>query len=263
MNLEILVTTMHQNDTSKYEQMNLKSDAIIANQANDCSFVEEKKGDHTVKMITTNTRGLSVNRNIAIAYSTADYILFADDDVVFVDGYEKIIEEEFKKCPKANAIKFYCESTNPQRPLSFKKPKRLKATNKAAIMSAGVVCLAISRAFLENNGLYFQKNLGAGAEIFCGEDSAFFSDFFKARGKMYVSPMMIALVGQDESSWFKEYDERFFVSTGYVYGRIYGRMAIFAAIRRAYRMKNKTKDYSFLQLIQLMKKGMKQQRNGK
>ena len=143
--IQVLVTTMHQADTSKYESMNLQTDAIIANQADNCSYIEEQKGEHTVKMITTNTRGLSVNRNIALMYATADYIMFADDDMNFVDGYEKIIDEEIKKCPKADAIKFYCQSIN--RPLSFKQPKKLKKVGKREIMSAGVVCLVIKRQF--------------------------------------------------------------------------------------------------------------------
>ncbi|MBQ7907215.1 MAG: glycosyltransferase family 2 protein [Clostridia bacterium] len=263
MNLEVLVTTMHQNDTSKYEQMNLKSDAIIANQANDCSFVEEKKGEHIVKMITTNTRGTSINRNMAIMYATANYIMFADDDMVLVDDYEQLVEEEFKKCPTADAIKFYCESTNPQRQLSFKKPKALKKATKRNIMSAGVVGLVLRRDFLEKNCIYFQKNIGPGNDIYCGEDSVFLSDILSAKAKMYVSPKLVSYINQGESSWNEGLTERRICAMGYIYSRVYGRAAILAMYRRAYLLRKKTKNYSFLQLIQLMKKGMKQQRNDK
>ena len=118
--IEVLVTTMFQKDTSKYESMNLQTDAIIANQSDDCFYIEERKGDSTVKMVTTNTRGVSRNRNMALAYATAEYVMFADDDQVMVDNYEKVIEDEFRKCPNADAIKFYCESTNKDRPMSFR-----------------------------------------------------------------------------------------------------------------------------------------------
>ena len=48
--LEVLVTTMFEKDESKYESMNLQTDAIIANQSDDCFYIEEKKGEHTVKI---------------------------------------------------------------------------------------------------------------------------------------------------------------------------------------------------------------------
>ena len=240
--IQVLVTTMHQKDTSKYESMNLQTDAIIANQADDCSYTEEQKGEHTAKMITTNTRGLSVNRNIALMYATADYIMFADDDMSFVDGYEKMIFEEFQKAPKADAIKFYCESIN--RPLSFKQPKKVKKVGKREIMSAGVVGMVVKRQILLDKCLYFQKNLGAGAETFTGEDSAFLSDLFKAKCKIYVSPKLISYVDQSQSTWYEGITEKYLNAIGYVYSRIYGRLAILAIYRRAYRLKNKTKDGS-------------------
>ena len=261
MKIQVLVTTMHQKDTSKYESMNLQSDAIIANQADDVFYIEEQKGEHTVKMITTNTRGLSINRNIALMYADADYIMFADDDQVLVDGYEKIIENEFKKCPNADAIKFYCESTNKERPMSFKRPNKFHKVKKSEVMSSGVHCLVIKHQSLLSKNLFFQNNLGSGAEIICGEDTAFISDALRTKNNIYASPMLLSYVNQGESSWFKGYDKRYFISIGYVYSRIYGKLAILAIYRRAYRLKNKTKDFTFSDMVKLMKKGMKQQRN--
>ena len=258
--IEVLVTSMHQKDTSKYEKMNLQGDAVIANQADDCFYVEEQKGEHTVKMITTNTRGTSINRNLAIMYSNAEYVIFSDDDQVFVDGYEQIIEDEFKKCPKADAIKFYCESTNKKRPLSFKQPSRLKRVGKKEIMSAGVHLLAIKRQFLLDSHLSFQINMGPGKEIYCGEDSAFLSDFIESKGKIYVSPKLLGYVEQTDSSWFEGITERYLNAMGYVYARIYGKLAILAIYRRAYKLRKKVNNFNLLQMIKLMKKGMKQQR---
>lgn len=259
--IQVLVTTMHQKDTSKYESMNLQTDAIIANQADDCFYTEEQKGEHTVKMITTNTRGLSVNRNIALMYATADYIMFADDDQVLIDGYEQVIEDEFKRCPRADAIKFYCESTNKDRPMSFKRPSKFHRVKKFEVMSSGVHCLIIKRECLLNNNLFYQSNLGSGAEIVCGEDTAFINDLLKLKIKLYASPTLLSYINQGESSWFKGYNEKYFTSIGYVYSRIYGKFALLAIYRRAYRLKNKTKDFTFSKMVKIMKKGMKKQRN--
>ena len=83
MKLEVLVTTMHQTDFSKYYDMILSTNAVIANQA-DCNCEETKIiGGHTVKLITTHTRGLSLNRNTAISNisNTTEYIIFA---IIFI-----------------------------------------------------------------------------------------------------------------------------------------------------------------------------------
>lgn len=256
--IQVLVTSMHQTDTSKYESMNLQGDAIIANQADDFFLLEEKRGDHTVKLVTTKTRGLSINRNIALMHSDAEYIMFADDDQTFVDGYEELIEKEFQKCPKADAIKFYCESIN--RPLKFKKTDKLKRAGKTLMMSTGVPCLVIKRSFLVKKCLYFQSNIGSGAQHFCGEDSAFFSDFYKAKGKIYVSPILLSYVDQSESTWYEGITERYLEALGYIYSRVYGNLALLAIYRRAFRLRRQTKEFSFKTMIMVMKIGMKNQK---
>jgi hypothetical protein len=77
MDLQILVVSMHQSDFSLVDKMNMRTNVIIANQT---SFdgVEEKKYDFgTVKMISSQTRGVGLNRNIALLASETDILLFA------------------------------------------------------------------------------------------------------------------------------------------------------------------------------------------
>ena len=88
---EILCVTMHQNDFSKIEKMNIHSDVVFANQADTTSFEQIEFEGHTAKMITTATRGVGVNRNFSLAYASADICLFADDDVTYVDNMEEIV----------------------------------------------------------------------------------------------------------------------------------------------------------------------------
>ena len=42
--IEVLVTTMHQSDITKYHEMNLQTDAVIANQADRCGYDEYSVG---------------------------------------------------------------------------------------------------------------------------------------------------------------------------------------------------------------------------
>lgn len=256
MKLEILCTTMHRKDISKYNEMNLQTDAVIANQADCYGYEETKKDGKSIKFITTNTRGLSFNRNIALTYSTADIIVFADDDQRFIDGYEKIILDAFNDNPDADAIKFYNESANPERPLSFKRPKSFCKATKKSLMSAGVNGLAIKREFLLKNNIFFNINVGSGTEIFCGEDSVFYNELIKRKATMYLSPVLLSYINQQESSWFKGYTQQFFNSCGYVYALVYGELAPLVIVRRAIKTrKRKGCDVSIVSMIKLMLKG--------
>ncbi len=259
--VQVLVPTMGAKDTSKYEQMHLQTDAVIANQASENKIVWEDRGENQVLMITTPTRGVSRNRNIAIAHSLAEYILFADDDQVLVDGYEKIVLDAFAKEPKADAIKFYCESTNPDRPVSFAKPKRFERASRKRLMSCGVCAFAVRRKVLTEKSVYFSEALGPGCEIYCGEDNEFFSRLHKAGAKIYLSPELISYVKQEDSSWFKGYTDQYFITVGYIYERLYKGLSPLACIRRAWKMrKRKGNEYSVKRMLALMKQGRKKSR---
>lgn len=107
-------------------------------------------------------------------------------------------------------------------------------------MSAGVNGLAIKRSFLQSHQIMFDEEIGPGREIYCGEDSVFLNDLIKKKAKIYLSPTLISYVSQDESSWFDGYNERFFLSAGYIYAKIYGLLSPLVIIRRTIKSK-KTK----------------------
>lgn len=261
MKIEVLVTTMHQTDISKYTEMNLQTDAVIANQADRCDFEETEINGNNVRFVTTDTTGASLNRNIALTYSKGDILIFSDDDQVFVDGYEQIIENAFNENPDADAIKFYCESTNPDRPLSYKGVKQTIKASKKRIMSAGVHDLAVRKEFLEKSDIWFDNRIGPGRDFYCGEDSVFLNDLLKCKAKIYLSPMLLGHVNQQGSSWFKGYDKQFCLSVGYIYSLIYGSLAPLAAFRRAFKeSKRKNCDLTLKELFFTMLKGIKNQR---
>lgn len=264
MSFEVLVTTMHAGDTSKYREMNLQTDAVIANQADACAFLEEEIDGKRVRFVTTDTRGLSRNRNIAMLYTSADIILFADDDQVFVDGYETIVSDAFAAHPDADAIKFFVQSTNPDRPLSYRRSESFRKANKRSMMSAGVHCLAVKRDFLLRHDLQFDARIGAGAEIYCGEDSVFINRLFKCGAVIYHSPELLGYVKQEESTWFSGYTEQYFNSCGYIYGRIYGILSPLACVRRAVRLNRHSHcEWKICRLLRLMLRGAKAGRRAK
>ena len=111
MNLEVLLSCMHQSDASIASQVNLQSDAVIVNQCDidntvEVSFNNSAGNPCKIKFISTKERGLSKSRNMAIRNSRADLCLIADDDECLDTDYPQTIIEAFQKYPQADIIAF-------------------------------------------------------------------------------------------------------------------------------------------------------------
>ncbi len=263
MKVEVLVATMNATDFSLIEKMNIQTDVVIANQSDCCSFEETKyDGVHTAKLVTTNTKGASINRNIAIDHSSDDIVLLCDDDQVLPQNYEKTIVEEFLKHRKAQAIKFYCESSNPKRQFAYKRPSKFKRGRIHNALSTGVHALAVHREALFNKNLRFFENIGPGMEYDCGEDSLFLAQLCRSKIGFYLSPTSMGEVLQETSTWFKGYNAHYFTTVGYVYYLLYGKAALLATFRRALKSRNKKGNaIPFWEMVSLMKKGIRVSKN--
>lgn len=264
MTLQVLVTTMHQNDLSIYKDMNLQSDAIIANQADTFAYQEEKIDGHTVQMFTTPTRGTSRNRNIAVSVSTADYILFSDDDLVFNDGYEQLILEEFERHTEAEAIKFNLHDLSSTRKLSMRRIENFEKATRSNMAASGVCGLVIRSSILKRDNLHFHEYFGPGLENYCGEDTIFLQQIIRNKIKFYRSPIDIAGIDQTESTWFDgKFGEKKFTVNGKVLATIYPNLCYFIAFRSAYRFyKRHNSSLSFREILKCYIKGILEIKHG-
>ena len=258
--LQVLVTTMHQTDLSKYTQMNLQTDAVIANQADRNEILAKTINGCNVQMVTTATRGTSRNRNIALAHTNqkTEYILFSDDDLIFVDGYEQLISDEFSRHPEAEAIKFNIHDLSATRKISMRRVSVFEKATKRNMSSSGVCGLVIKADGLKKYNLWFREDFGPGTENYCGEDSIFLMEMLKKKVKLYRSPVDIAGIDQTESSWFTGHNERYFTTAGMVIGTIYPKLAYFIVIRSAYKAyKRNDSGMPFLDILRCYYNGIK------
>ena len=90
--------------------MNIRSNVVFANQADRTSFEQVDFDGFSAKMITTTTRGVGKNRNLALTYADAEICLFADDDVKYVDNVEELVVGEFEKHKKADVFIFHLDT---------------------------------------------------------------------------------------------------------------------------------------------------------
>ena len=212
MKFEVLVSTMNQTDYSLLEKMNIQTDAIIVNQCNRNSFEEFDYKGHRIKWLSLEERGVGLSRNTALMRSTADVVLFADDDVVYSDNYFLLIEQNFKKHPNTDLIVYNLESLNPQRPIVYtKKDYKLCLFN---CLKFGACQIAVKTAAIRQNNIFFSLLFGGGAIYSAGEDSLFMYHALRSKIHMMASATFIGTVAQTESTWFDGYTEKYFYDKG-------------------------------------------------
>lgn len=213
---EILCVTMHQNDLSKIAEMNLHADVIFANQAEETSDrTVVYDGVHTARMITTDTRGVGKNRNIALTYASAEYCLLADDDVVYRDDVEQTVVQAFQAHPDADLFVFHLESDDPQRAQrAFAKTRKYRRWER---LSFGGIRIAFRLDSVRKANLWFTTLFGGGCVFPSGEDSLWLMDARRAGLTFYVSDRTIGSVSFKASTWFTGYDEKFYYGKGAFY----------------------------------------------
>lgn len=259
--VEVLVACMQRKDDSLYKQMNLQTDAVLANQGDEYSYREYFQDNGCVaKLISTSDRGVGKNRNKALMNASGEYLVFADEDMIYEDGYEKIVLETFEKKKKADIIVFNLEYLN--KFISGKKPrtkfKRIRWWNS---MRYGAARIAIRKDALDKAALSFSTLYGGGAKYSSGEDTLFIREALRKGLKMYYSPEIIAKVKQETSSWFKGYTDKFFIDKGILLANAFPKMCKILIYYFAFNLRNVSKQHSFLKIVSLMKKGIKTFKN--
>ena len=219
MNLEVLISCMNQQDMIIAEQTGIQTDALIINQCTQSEILNEIKLDQktsgvqnqthmNIRMLNTNTRGLSKSRNLAIQYASGDICLLCDDDEQLDSTYEDTILNAYAELPDADIICFRI-SNQPSR--LMQKTQRLTKWTAMRIASWQIT---FRRESILKSGIRFDEDMGAGTGNGGGEEVKFLRDCIKTGLKAYYVPKSIGTVAQTESTWFKGFDRDFFYKRG-------------------------------------------------
>lgn len=220
MNLEVLISCMNQENMQIIEDTGIYTDAIIINQCFEDRFkgiddrhdlqvmTSENNGEHRFRMLTTDTKGLSVSRNLAIQHAEGDVCLLCDDDEKLDSDYRDTILDAYQELPDADIICFRIAN----------QPSRLKqetqCLTKWTAMRIASWQITFRRESIIKSGIRFDENMGAGTGNGGGEEVKFLRDCIKAGLKAYYVPKSIGTVAQTESTWFKGFDRDFFYKRG-------------------------------------------------
>ncbi len=253
--LQVLVATMGQTDLSLADTMRIQCSAVIANQTDRDMMENLHKPSGDIKMISTMTRGVGLNRNIALMAASAEYLLFADDDMVYYDGMPQAVCAAFEKNPDADVLVFGVDILQDGQITERRhlKPKRLRVWNA---MRFGTYSIAIRRKSLLKGNITFSQLFGGGCPFSSGEDSLFLKTCFSRGLCVYSDSYVLGTCCKDTSSWFTGYHEKYFYDKGVLLRFLFPKMAYLAAFYFAFRFK-RTTDLPALARLKLMWKGIR------
>ena len=252
--LEVLVSTMYQKDDSLYQKMNISCDALIINQCDSNSIIDNEN----FKIINTTERGLSKSRNMAIKESNKDICVIADDDLIYNDEMKNIISEAYKKYNDASVIAFYVESTNRNRPTS--RPSHSGYLGYLETMKLASFMLTIKRKDIISNNIFFNTNFGAGSGIYsAGEENIFLFECLKKGLKVVYVDKTIASVSHAESTWWSNnITKKNLYDLGAAYYLMFPKLYLIAGIQYIIRKWRRIdKDINFKLAINLFNNGVK------
>lgn len=225
MDLQVLVATMDQEDASLIERMNIRSPAIILNQARETSHSVHDFDFGRVDFVTVPLRGVGRNRNIALQWAEANICLLADDDVVYYSDYPSVIHDAFTSFPDADVILFNLDVTETTDGRTIPTTTRTRRLGMRAAVRYSTPRLAFRRSSIQAANIHFSTLFGGGAEYASGEDTIFLADCIRKGLRIYAVPSAIGAYALTDSSWFSGFDAQYLQDRAALYSAIWGRMA--------------------------------------
>lgn len=212
MTVEVLISTMHQNNYELLKRMNIQTQAVVINQCDRDSVEQFSHEGNIIVWVNTTQRGLSKSRNMALSYAKGDICLLADDDIVYVDGYEKHLIDAYCSQPKADIVAFNAYANEDGRARTYSSIQ--KRRESPAHKYYGSVRLSFRRTRVLKIGVLFNTFLGAGAQYGSGEESLFLRQCRKNGMRVYEEPSFLVSVDCGDSSWFNGFNESFYHNKG-------------------------------------------------
>ena len=256
MKLEVLLSCMHKEDMDIISDSRITGSAVVINQCDKEDYDELKTKNGLARMYSVKDRGLTKSRNMAIEKSQGDICLLCDDDEVFKKDYEEKIVSAYEELSDADIIIFKMADRKP----SF--PDKVIRLGFPKIMKVSSWQISFKRNSLIESGVRFDELLGAGTGNGAEEELKFLKDSLKARLKIYYMPREIASVGQESSTWFKGFNEKFFKDRGNTTRYILGLpISLFYAFYYVIRKRNMyKKDISSFKALKSILSGIKENR---
>ncbi len=152
-----------------------------------------------VRVINVFEKGLSKSRNLAIANARGKIALIADDDLVFLEGFEQKIAKGFNHFPDATAIKFITVSFSG---VPFRKYPAVALRHLSALqrLNSSSIEMAFNIDKLRESGRKFNEHFGLGSTFPLGEEPILLNELYHAGWQVSHYPEAIVSHSEENNS---------------------------------------------------------------
>lgn len=185
------------------------------------------------RSITKNEKGVAKSRNVVLENTTTKYLLFADDEITFLNDGIKAAISYLEANLDCDLVLAQAIDSNSQLRKTY--PSREVALTKFNSAKAATYEMIIRVESAKNKGARFDESFGAGVENYLGDEYIFITDLLKKGGKARFLPLTIAIHPAESSGsrWGTESDLRV---RAQVFSRVFGVYA--PLVRTAFYLKN-------------------------
>ncbi len=182
---------------------------------------------------TSNEKGVAKSRNVVLANTKTKYLLFADDEIKFLNDGIKAAISYLEANPECDLVLAQAIDTNGLLRKAY--PSKEVALTKFNSAKAATYEMIVRVDSARSKGVRFDESFGAGVENFLGDEYIFITDLLKKGGKAVFLPVTIAIHPEESSGsrWGTESDMRV---RAQVFTRVFGLYA--PLIRTIFFLKN-------------------------
>ncbi|WBM60750.1 glycosyltransferase [Providencia sp. PROV188] len=185
MKLSMLYATLDDRIISLIENLPSKhscTEIIIIHQAKSIdkynSNLEKIAKRNDIYYYHSNNNGVARSRNLAIEKATGDIILFCDDDITYMEGFQDKVIQSFSDHNNTEFITFAYKNTVNGPWLKRFKLSTYRHTNRT-ILGVGTIQVACRRETVIQYNIKFPEDMGAGTTYFLCDEPVFLSKFLK------------------------------------------------------------------------------------
>jgi hypothetical protein len=181
-------------------------------------------------------KGVAKSRNVVLNSTQTKYLLFADDEILFLSDGIKSAISYLESNPACDLV--LAQAVDNQGVLRKSYSKTEVKLSKFNSAKAATYEMIVRVESVRNKRVTFDENFGAGAENYLGDEYIFITDLLKKGGRATFLPLTIAIHPEESSGsrWGTDSDLR---ARAQVFQRVFGFTA--PLIRTAFYLKNFSK----------------------
>ena len=183
--------------------------------------------------VKSSELGVAKSRNIVIRSTKTKYLLFADDEIVFLDRGVKLAVAYLEEHPECDLV--LAQAIDTTGTLRKRYPKKKVKLTKFNSAKAATYEMIVRVESIKAKDVYFDEKFGAGVINYIGDEYIFITDLLNKGGNAIFLPITIAVHPKDSSGslWGTERD---LLARAQVFQRVFGSWA--PLVRAAFYFKN-------------------------